>query len=133
MPKISEVTFKVVVSDPKTGLAFQVELKGEDAKRLLGKKIGDIIPGEWVGMNGYKLEITGGSDFAGFPMRKEIEGTGKKRIWWWVDKRTRVKKLVRGNTISEEIVQINTKVIEYGPTPFEEYYKKWKEQKKSEE
>jgi len=126
MGRPKEIVFKVVISDPKTGKAIQVEVKGEDTKRFIGKRIGDIIPGEWVGLEGYKLEITGGSDFAGAPMVKSVEGPGKKYIWWWVDKRTKVKKLVRGNTISEETVQINTKIVEYGPKPFEEYYQEWK-------
>ncbi len=122
MAKLKEVIFKIVVSDPKTGKAIQKEVKGDDTRLLIGKKIGDIINGEIIGLEGYKLQITGGSDFAGFPMRKEIEGTGKKRVWVWIDKRTRVKRLVRGNTIHEQIVQINTKIVEYGNKSFEEIY-----------
>ena len=127
MPKATVV--KIVVSDPKTAKSVQIEVK--EPTWLYGKKIGDIIDGSKFGLEGYKLEITGGSDIAGFPMRKEVEGAVRKKIWWWVDKRTRVKKTVYGNTISDEIVQVNTKILEYGQKPFEEIYNEFK-QKKSE-
>lgn len=125
-----ELGFKVVVSDPKTGKAIQIEVKGEQKKTFLGKKIGDVVPGDLIGLKGYVLEITGGSDYAGFPMVKHVEGTGRKYIWWWKDKETRIKKMVHGNTISENIVQINTIIKEYGEKPFEELYKEFKSKKK---
>ena len=125
MPKASVV--KIVVSDPKTAKTVQIEVK--EPSWLYGKKIGDIIEGDKIGLNGYKLEITGGSDIAGFPMRKEVEGAVRKKIWWWVSKRERVKKTVYGNTISDEIVQVNTKIVEYGEKPFEEIYNEWKQNK----
>ena len=37
--------YRLVVSDPKTGKAFQVVVKGDSARRLVGKKIGDVIKG----------------------------------------------------------------------------------------
>jgi len=35
--------FKLVISDPKTGKAYQQEIKDEKAKRFKGLKIGDEI------------------------------------------------------------------------------------------
>ncbi len=125
MPKASVV--KIVVSDPKTGKAIQLEV--QKPEWLYGKKIGQTFDGSKIGLDGYELEITGGSDIAGFPMRKEVEGAVRKKIWWWVDKRTRVKKTVYGNTISDEIVQVNTKIVKYGEKPFEEIYNEWKQNK----
>ena len=67
-----------------------------------------------------------------------IEGTIKKRALLsappgfhpW-KKGLRKRKTVRGNTISPDIVQINTKVIEYGEKSLEELIKpKSKEEKK---
>ena len=44
--------FRVVVSDPKSGRAYQVELKDPGAGKLLGKHIGDKIEGDILGMPG---------------------------------------------------------------------------------
>jgi len=111
--------FKVVVSYPKTGRARQVTVKGEQARALIGKKIGDIIDGSIVGLPGVKLMITGGSDSSGFPMRPDIPGGGKRRPllsgppgFWPRKKGERRRKTVRGNMITEDIVQVNVKIVE---------------------
>jgi len=124
--KRKEIIFKVVVSDPKTGKSIQVQTKDES---LVGKKIGDIIDGSIVNLDGYKLKITGGSGFEGAPMINYVEGMNKKYLWYNENKRVRVKKLVRGNTISTEIVQINTKIEEYGNKDFNQIYEEFKSQK----
>lgn len=110
--------FKIVVSDPKTGLAKQFKVSGQQAQSLIGLKIGDIIDGSIVGLEGVKLKITGGSDFAGFPMHPSIHGGGKKRVllsgppgFHPTEKGERRRKIVRGNTITEDIVQINTVIV----------------------
>ena len=119
--------FKVVVSDPKTGKAIQIDYNGD---YFIGKKIGDTVPGDIIGLNGYELKITGGSGFEGAPMVSFVEGPGKKYVWW-KKKDERYKKLVRGNTISSEIVQINTIITKYGEKPFEEIYQEFKANKQS--
>jgi len=126
MARPKQLIFKIVISDPKSGKAIQIDSQEQS---IIGKKIGDVIDGSIFGLDGYKLEITGGSGFEGAPMVKFVEGTGKKYIWWKINKKTRVKKLVRSNTISDEIVQVNTKIIEYGSKPFEEIYNEWKQSK----
>ena len=110
--------FKVVISDPKTGKSRQIEVKDEKARALIDKRIGDVIDGELIGVSGVKLQITGGSDIAGFPMRADIEGPVKKYVllsggvgFHPRRKGERRRKLVRGNTISEDIVQVNTKIV----------------------
>ncbi|NAZ26443.1 MAG: 30S ribosomal protein S6 [Nanoarchaeota archaeon] len=124
--KRKEIIFKVVVSDPKTGKSIQVQTKDES---LVGKKIGDIIDGSIINLDGYKLRITGGSGFEGAPMVNYVEGMNKKYVWYDENKKVRVKKLVRGNTISPEIVQINTKIEEYGNKDFNQIYEEFKSQK----
>ncbi|MFP3256471.1 MAG: S6e family ribosomal protein [Candidatus Nanopusillus acidilobi] len=124
--KRKEIIFKVVVSDPKTGKSIQVQTKDES---LVGKKIGDIIDGSIINLDGYKLRITGGSGFEGAPMVNYVEGMNKKYVWYDENKKVRVKKLVRGNTISQEIVQINTKIEEYGNKDFNQIYEEFKSQK----
>jgi small subunit ribosomal protein S6e len=107
---------KIVVSYPD-GKSEQKELRDEKANSLLGKKIGDIIEGSMLDVKG-DLLITGGSDKDGFAMRKDIDGPIRKKILLsrsigFKPKRDgeRRKKRVRGNMITDEIIQINTKVI----------------------
>jgi len=111
--------FKVVISDPETGKAKSVELEGDRAVPLIGKKIGDVLDGAVVGLAGYKVLITGGTDSSGFPMRPDIHGGIKTRIlvsggvgYKPKEKGKRVRKTVRGNTITEDTAQINMKIIE---------------------
>jgi len=111
--------FKIVISDPKSGRAKTVEIEGARAVPLIGKKIGDTVDGSIVGMPGIKLLITGGSDKDGFPMRPDVQGGVKTEVllsggvgFKPKDKGERRRKTVRGNMITEDIVQINVKVIE---------------------
>jgi small subunit ribosomal protein S6e len=68
--------FKVVISD-STGKSVSQELKDKVANPLLGLKIGDVIDSNVVGING-KMQITGGSDKSGTPMRPDLHGGVKK-------------------------------------------------------
>lgn len=128
--------FKVVISDPATGKAYQKVVSGANANKLIGKQIGDIINGTLVDLPpDYELQITGGSDKDGFPMRPDIPGTGRKRIllsggvgYRPKEKGIRKKKTVRGRVISRDIVQINMKVVKHGKIPLEEFFKKKEEE-----
>ena len=98
--------------------AWQIRINDERTKQLIGLKIGDRIDGSIVGLKGVKLEIRGGSDNSGFPMRPDIPGGVKKRVllsgppgFHPTRKGERRRKMVRGNTITEDIVQINTKIV----------------------
>ena len=59
-------------------------ISGNNHSQLLGKKIGDVVDGIFVGSgetpSGYKLEITGGSDKTGTPMRRDLEGGNRQSI-----------------------------------------------------
>jgi small subunit ribosomal protein S6e len=108
--------FKLVLSDPKTGKSEIHELKDSHAQLLVGRKIGEAVDGTPMGISSMMI-ITGGSDKAGFPMRGDIQGGGKKYVLLTrgVGLRTEVeggkkRRLVRGNTISEEIYQVNAKM-----------------------
>ncbi|MGC9132322.1 MAG: 30S ribosomal protein S6e [Candidatus Micrarchaeia archaeon] len=122
----------LVYSDPKTGKTAQVELDEEKSRFLIGKKIGDIVDGSLINAPGYKLQITGGSDSSGFPLRKDIDGVKKVKVLVKKKKGIRVRKTVRGNTISQDTIQVNTKIVEYGNLPIDELFKK-KNEEKSEE
>ena len=104
--------FKLTVSDSK-GRSLTKELKENDANPFVGLIIGNEIDAATVGLSG-KMKITGGSDKSGVPMRTDIHGGSRKYVLLSkgvglsdAEKGQRVRKLVRGNTISEEIYQIN--------------------------
>ncbi len=116
------VEFKVVIGDPASRKTYQKAVSGADAEKLSGKKIGDTFHGETIGLTGYELKITGGSDTAGFPMRYDIHGAGRAKIL--ISKGIgfrkpkmegqRRRRTVRGNTVSSDVAQINCKVIKAG-------------------
>ena len=106
--------FKIIISDVK-GKSTVKELKDADANPLLGLLIGQETDASVVGLEG-KIKITGGSDKSGVPMRPDILGGSRKRVLiskgvglQETEKGLRKRKLLRGNTISEEIYQVNTK------------------------
>ena len=113
------MAFKLVISEGAK--SHQVEVDAAQSKKLNGLTIGDEIDASLVGLDGYKLKITGGSDKNGFPMKKDIDGQRRMKSLLssgigFKPKRDgeRRRKTVRGNTISDETVQINTIVIEKG-------------------
>jgi small subunit ribosomal protein S6e len=111
--------FKVIVSDPEEGTSKTVELEDARAVPLIGKKIGDIIDGSVVGLPGFKVQITGGSDKDGFPMRPNVHGGVRRNVvlsggvgFNPKNEGERRRKRVRGNIITDEIVQVNMKIVE---------------------
>lgn len=118
------VDFKVVINDIKNGKSHQLDVAGHHANSLIGKKIGDEVDGIFVSLPGYKLQITGGTDKDGFCMRKDLPGVGRRRLllskdqgFNSVEKGMRKKKSVKGNTINQDVVQINMKVVKYSSKP----------------
>src|SRR5487761_33192 len=111
-------TFKVVVADPKTRKSQAVEVKDPQAQAFVGLKIGDEVDGSLVGLQG-RIKITGGSDKAGFPMRPDLSGGLKKYVLMTKGVGVRSgaqggkkkRKLVRGNTVTEEIYQLNSVAV----------------------
>ena len=111
--------FKIIVSDPETGKSQLVEVEESQAVPLIGRKLGEVIDGAAVKLSGYKLKITGGSDKDGFPMRPNIHGGVRvgailsEGVGFHPTKKgDRRRKTVRGNVITDAIVQINMKVME---------------------
>ena len=106
--------FKLTISDIK-GKSVSKELKDSDANPLLGLQLGNETDASIVGLSG-KLKLTGGSDNSGVPMRNDIHGSARKKVLLskgvgLQDAETgqRKRKLMRGNTVSEEIYQVNCK------------------------
>lgn len=140
------MVFKFEIGDPKSGKTFHLEAEAES---LIGKVIGEKISGEEIAkeLTGVELEITGISDKAGFPGFKKIEGTGLKRVLLTkgfglkkihkkkktskgtLKKGLRLRRTLRGNTITEDIVQINLKVTKQGEKSIAELLGKESSQK----
>lgn len=109
--------FKVIVSDPE-GTSKVVELEENRAAPLIGRKIGEIMDGSVVNIPGQKIQVTGGSDKDGFPMRPSVHGGVRRRVllsggvgFNSQKEGMRKRKTVRGNIITDEIVQINLKIV----------------------
>jgi small subunit ribosomal protein S6e len=124
------VEFKVVVNDVKVGKSYNIPVSGHHANSLIGKKIGDEVDGIFVSLPGYKLQITGGTDKDGFPMREDLPGTIRRRLllsksqgYNPLEHGKRIKKSVRGNTINQDIVQINMKITKHSAKPIEQLVK----------
>ncbi|MBI5332212.1 MAG: 30S ribosomal protein S6e [Candidatus Aenigmarchaeota archaeon] len=129
-------SFKFVISDGARSV--QVEKDQKDCP-VLGKKIGESIPGDFLGLVGYELSIRGGHDNSGFPMLKNVNGAVKKELLLTkgkgfdarlkrkkklmdAKKGLRKRKTIRGNAISLETSQINCKVMKQGTKPFAELF-----------
>ena len=123
------MAFKFEIGDPKSKKTFHLEAEAEG---LIGKVIGDKIEGSEISsqLAGTELEITGTSDKSGFPGKKDVEGTGIKRVLLTrgfgfhklklkkknairkpISKGMRKRRTVRANTITSDVVQINMKVL----------------------
>lgn len=115
-----------MLSDPNTGKAYQIEPDESQFSKLIGKEIGEQIEGDNIGLSGYQLEIKGGSDEEGFPMRADVKGEGRTKPllsngsgYTPTKKGERRRKTVRGNKISKNIAQLNLTVKEEGEKSIE--------------
>jgi small subunit ribosomal protein S6e len=119
---------KLNIGDPKSKKTITKAIADNAQDAFMGKMIGDKIAGDSFDLPGYEFEITGGSDNAGFPMRKDVKGTARKKILIVGGvglrqnlKGRKVRKSVAGNTVYAKTAQINLKVLKHGKTPlFEE-------------
>ncbi len=109
---------KFVVSDQKTGKAYNAN---SDKELFVGKKIGEIVKLDDIGLAGYEAKITGGSDKQGFPMSASLVGSVRKKIFT-ADamgfnssvKGERRKVTVRGGAVSNETAQLNVVITKAG-------------------
>src|SRR5215467_1898227 len=107
--------FQLIVSDPKNRISKASTLEGAKAQALVGKSIGEEVDGKLLGIGNLKVKITGGTDKDGIPMRFDIQGSAKKRAvlsggvgYKPTGKGQRVRRLVRGRTIAEDTLQVNS-------------------------
>ena len=120
------VRFQLNLADGKQSYKKEIDADAM-TRQLIGMSVGDDVEGATIGFEGYTFKITGGSDHSGFPMAPGLEGAMPKRIlighrgvcYKPQRKGRRRRKRVRGALISEDIYQINLKIIERGSNPIE--------------
>jgi len=129
---------RIVISETTSGKSYQTEIDKDKEPNIVGKKIGDELDGNLVGAAGYTLQLTGGSDDSGFPMRSDVYGAVKKSIlttdgigFHAKNSGERKRVYVRGDTYSSEIVQVNAKVLKAGASPLAELFGKKEEKEKA--
>ena len=113
--------FTVAVADPESGMTHQIEVSDQDATRFIGRELGEEVNGSAVGLDGYTLELTGGSDDAGRPMRADLAGANLSEVLLeggtgYEPSRDGERKrvTVRGREVSDATRQINAKIVERG-------------------
>ncbi len=118
--------FKVIVSDPEAGTSKVVELEETRAAPFIGRRLGETLDGSAVDLPAHTVQILGGSDKDGVPMRGNVHGGIRRRVvlsggagFSPKKKGERRRKTVRGNVITDEIVQINMKIVERPAKPVE--------------
>ena len=122
------VSFKLCISDPSTGKTFQKEVKDSMARTFVGMNLGENVKGDGFELGGYEFQITGGSDYCGFPMRRGILGLRKKIVimggvgFKGAQKGIKKRKTVCGHKIYEQISQVNLKVVKAGPKKLAEIF-----------
>ena len=111
--------FKVIVSDPETGTSKVVELDETRAGPFIGRRLGETLDGSAVDLPAHTVQILGGSDKDGVPMIGNVHGGVRRRVVLsagvgFAAKKhgERRRKTVRGNIITDEIVQINMKITQ---------------------
>ncbi len=129
--KMEEEFLVLDIGDPSTGKTYHLKLSKENIRFFVGRKIGEEIPGDPFGMEGYTFKITGGTDKDGFPMHPSLQIPGKKKALlssppgFHPKKRgERRAKTVRGAIISDAIKQINLRVIKAGSKSLDDFMKK---------
>jgi len=115
---------KINVGNPKTGKTTPVTLA--EPKPLFGLKMGDTFKGELIDKTGYEFAIVGGSDNAGFPMRRDVEGAVRRKIllaggvgFRSKRKGMRSRRTVAGNTVGVNTAQLNVVIKKEGKEPLD--------------
>jgi len=131
------VDFKLVVSDPKSGRAYNVDASGAAAGAIVGKHIGDELDAGSIGLAGYRIKITGASDRTGTTAKVGLPGAGRRNLLLAggvgfhpkMDGERR-RKTVRTNEITPDFVQVNAFVTTYGEKTLDELFPKVEGEKK---
>ena len=131
-------SFKINIAG-KEGKCYKTEIKYQHAAPLMGLNIGEKVDGSKLGLEGYELQVTGGMDYCGFPMRSGILGQRKKiNIYKSTGfkgalKGIKRRKTVCGHKVNEKISAINLKVLKEGAKKLADMFGKEKPEARNEE
>jgi small subunit ribosomal protein S6e len=142
------MTFKINIGT-KEGKTYKLETEAPGIKE---KALHDTVQGKDISSNleGYEFEITGASDKSGFTALESVEGTGTKRVLLsygkgmkkrhklegkkkrstMKPKGLRMRKMVRGKVISDDISQINLKIVKEGKKSLKDIFEAPAEEEK---
>jgi small subunit ribosomal protein S6e len=109
----------LIVSDPETGRSQKVEIEDSRMTSFIGRRIGEILDGAVANLPGHKIQLTGGCDKDGIPMRPDVHGGVKAYIILsggvgYKPRNPGEKKrvTVRGNTVTSDTIFLNFKILE---------------------
>jgi small subunit ribosomal protein S6e len=109
----------LIVSDPETGRSQRVELDVTQMNPLIGRRIGETIDGTIANLSGHRMQLTGGTDKDGIPMRSDVHGGVKANIilsggvgYKPKRKGERKRVVVRGNMVTADTVFLNFKIVD---------------------
>ncbi len=109
----------LIISDPETGKSQKVEIEDTQMSPLLGRRIGETMDGVIANLPGHRIQLTGGTDRDGIPMRPDVHGGVKARIilsggvGFKPKKRGERKRVtIRGNMVSTDTTFLNFKIVE---------------------
>ena len=108
----------MIIADPDAGTNEKRELKDARMSSLVGLRIGETIDGTVADLAGYRIQLTGGTDKDGIPMRPDVHGGVKARVvlsggvgFKPKNKGERKRVVVRGNTVTAETIFLNFKIV----------------------
>lgn len=109
----------LIIADPEAGTNEKRELEDARMAPLVGLRIGESIDGTVADLAGYRIQLTGGTDKDGIPMRPDVHGGVKARVvlsggvgFKPKNKGERKRVVVRGNTVTAETTFLNFKIVE---------------------
>ncbi|PKP59373.1 MAG: hypothetical protein CVT88_05690 [Candidatus Altiarchaeales archaeon HGW-Altiarchaeales-1] len=119
---VKQIGFKLVMNDGENKKTYQIALDEKKSENFMNFGIGDKVDCSVIGIPGYEVKITGGSDIAGFPMKKGIH---QERAGVMVGEgRDRKRRTYAGERTHKNTSQINAKIIKKGDVPIEEILEK---------
>ncbi|MGI0128820.1 MAG: S6e family ribosomal protein, partial [Thermoplasmata archaeon] len=72
------VEYKLVISD--AAKSFAKTVGDPQSAGFLGKRIGETVGGELIGIPGYTFRLSGGTDRSGFALRPDVPGARQIRL-----------------------------------------------------
>src|SRR3989304_762474 len=104
----------LIIADPDTGKSQKVEIEDARMTSLIGRRIGEVMDGTVANIPGKRIQLMGGIDKDGIPMRPDVHGGVKTRIilskgigYKPKHKGQRRRKGIRGNTGSAATIFLN--------------------------